>query len=343
MPDPLLALLTGSLLLALLLFIFWPKSGLFYRLRHARRLTQRVLVEDALKHAYKLEIRGERPTLQNLAGTLEINANRAAALLAELEQAELMMHTPGGLQLTSAGRSAAMHVVRAHRLWERYLADETGFHEADWHDQAERREHALTPEQINSLAARLGYPTHDPHGDPIPSTTGELVPHQGQPLPSMPLDARLRIVHIEDEPGAVYAQLVAEGLHPGMELRLAEVTPQRIRFWSNGDEYVLAPIVAANISVRPISEPVLKTPAGETLDRLAQGEAAEVVHISQGCRGPERRRLMDMGILPGTRIAAELVSPLGDPVAYRVRGTLVALRKDQARHIKIQRLPGVAP
>lgn len=343
MPDPFLALLTGSLLLALLFIIFWPRRGLLYRWQRARRLSQRVLVEDALKHAYKLEIRDEHPTLQNLAGALEINANRAAALLSELEQAELLERTPKGLQLTSTGRSAAMHVVRAHRLWERYLADETGYHEADWHDQAERREHALTPLQIDSLAARLGYPTHDPHGDPIPSTTGDLVPHQGQPLPSMPMDARLRIVHLEDEPGAVYAQLVAEGLHPGMELRLAEVTSQRVRFWSNGDEYVLAPVVAANISVRPVTEALEKTPAGETLDRLAQGETAEVVHISQGCRGPERRRMMDMGILPGTHISTELVSPLGDPVAYRVRGTLVALRKDQARHIKIQRLPQVAP
>ena len=98
MLDPLPALLAGSLLLALFLIIFWPRRGLFNRFQRAWHLTQRVLVEDALKHAYKLEIRGEYLTLQNLAGALEINANRAAALLAELERAELLVRTPDGLQ-----------------------------------------------------------------------------------------------------------------------------------------------------------------------------------------------------------------------------------------------------
>jgi Fe2+ transport system protein FeoA len=69
------------------------------------------------------------------------------------------------------------------------------------------------------------------------------------------------------------------------------------------------------------------------LDELETGESAVVTGI--GNDGPERRRMMDLGILPGTVITAEMRSPLGDPTAYRVRGALLALRRDQARHIQI--------
>ncbi len=70
-----------------------------------------------------------------------------------------------------------------------------------------------------------------------------------------------------------------------------------------------------------------------TLDMLNPGQTATVTALT--CEGPERRRLMDLGILPGTTIAAELTSPLGDPTAYLVRGALVALRREQARHIQV--------
>jgi len=70
-----------------------------------------------------------------------------------------------------------------------------------------------------------------------------------------------------------------------------------------------------------------------TLNMLKPGQAATVIALT--CEGPDRRRLMDLGILPGTTIVAELTSPLGDPTAYLVRGALVALRREQARHIRI--------
>jgi len=151
----------------------------------------------------------------------------------------------------------------------------------------------------------------------------------------------------------VYAQLVAEGLYPGQTVRLIEVSPQRVRFWANGDprsvaagagEHVLAPIVADNISVAPIrSEAVAAEPAGESLHALKPGEKAAVVRISPRCRGSERRRLMDLGLLPGTIVEAELVSPGGDPTAYRVRGAVVALRKEQAQFIHIARTTEATP
>ncbi len=147
-----------------------------------------------------------------------------------------------------------------------------------------------------------------------------------------------RIVQMEDEPETVYAQLIAEGLYPGMLVRVLDKSPQRIRFWANGDEHILAPIVAANISVQPIIEEELElSTESEPLSSLKPGQQARVEGLSPRIRGAERRRMLDLGILPGTQIEAALVSPSGDPTAYRVRGALVALRKEQADLIDITR------
>lgn len=339
MYNPLIALLLGLLLVFLVLLLFWPNGGLIGRWQEMRRMSSRVLREDALKTIHKSEIKGQDPNLQSVAGALHISTNQAANLLAEMEKGELVQLKGEHLALTPRGRNYALRVIRAHRLWERYLSEETGYHESDWHGQAEHFEHTLTSEEANALSDQLGNPTHDPHGDPIPTASGELVPHKGQPLTSLSLDKPARIVHIEDEPDTVYAQIIAEGLYPGMEVCLVESTPQRVRFWANGDEHLLAPIVAANISVLPSPEKMpVEERAGERLSALMPGETGVVIDISPRCRGAERRRMMDLGILPGTIIEAEMVSPSGDPKAYRIRDAIIAIRKEQAQLINISRL-----
>ena len=202
----------------------------------------------------------------------------------------------------------------------------------------------LSPDETEALSARLGHPILDPHGDPIPTARGEFVPHGGQPLTTLTSGQVARIVHLEDEPAVVYAQLVAEGLHPGMEVQIKEATPQRIRFLAAGEERILAPILANNVSVMPLSvEQAAAIRQSESLADLAIGEMARVVTISPACRGLERRRFMDLGILPGTIIKAEMVSPSGDPTAYRIRGALIGLRKEQAAMINITREVELTP
>jgi DtxR family Mn-dependent transcriptional regulator len=226
-------------------------------------------------------------------------------------------------------------------LYERYLADETGYQETDWHDRAERFEHTLTVEQTNALAARLGYPTHDPHGDPIPTADGHMVYPERTPLTAMQVDAPARIIHLEDEPEVVYAQIVAEGLAVGQVVRLLETSPQRVRFWAAGDEHVLAPVVAANIAVAPLAEvPPEAETVEATLADLEPGRTGRVTRLSYRIRGAERRRLMDLGVLPGTEITTEMSSMAGDPSAYRIRDAVIALRESQARMIYVEPLDG---
>jgi len=346
MPNPLVALLAGAIITGFTVLLFWPDRGLFWRWQHTRRLTERVLIEDALKYIHKRDVLKEYPCLQSIAGVLNITVDHAAVLLQRMQEHELVeIRADGGITILPSGREYALRVIRTHRLWERYLADETGFSELDWHTQAERLEHELTEEEVEALSAQLGYPTHDPHGDPIPTTDGEVVFHNGQPLTSMPIDTPFYIVHIEDEPEVVYAQLVAEGLHPGMEVRLTGVLPQRVRLWAGGDEHVLAPIVAINISVLPFPENGIAADdeACKRLSNLTPGQRAQVISLSPALRGVQRRRLMDLGILRGTEITAEFSKGPGKLTAYRVRGALVALREEQAELINVQCLEEKVP
>jgi DtxR family Mn-dependent transcriptional regulator len=336
MPEPLIALGLAFLFSGAVYLLFRPERGLVPQWRRTRQMGERTQLEDALKHLHHCEIEGTLPTLQSLAGALQISVDDTAELLSNLEADELIELKGSEIRLTSTGRRSALHILRAHRLWESYLADETGYPEVEWHDQADYYEHVLTEDEVDDLYARLGRPERDPHGDPIPTARGELVQHGGIPLTAADMNVPLRVVHLEDEPDVVYAQLVAEGLHPGMELRLIEVAPHRIRFWAGADEHVLAPVVASNIAVQPIPIPVKEPREAKNLSQLQPGEEAKVLRISAALRGAERRRLFDLGILPGTEVKAEFVSPGGDPTAYLVRGANIALRSEQAKFIEIE-------
>ena len=337
MPEPLIAILIAATITLIAWLLFRPQNGLVPRWRKARQITDRVLLEDALKHIQRCERHGDTPSLQSIAGALDISVNQAAKIAAELQSMELIIIENGEFLLTPAGRDYALRIIRAHRLWEEYLAEQTGFDESEWHDQAEKYEHLLSPEEAKDLAQQLGNPVYDPHGDPIPSPTGEFKHHPGKPLTSMDIETPLRIVHIEDEPEEIYAQLVAEGLSPGMFVRISEKTPQRLRFWIGDEEHVLAPIMAANISVVPIPEvKIEQIQLGFPLNTLNPGEKGRVVALSPRLRGADRRRMMDLGILPGTTIDVEMTSPSGDPTAYKVQGALIALRKEQAKLIQVE-------
>jgi DtxR family Mn-dependent transcriptional regulator len=270
MLDPFKAFLAGVLLLTIVLFLFWPRFGLIGRLRRAKRNTQRVRIEDALKHLYHQEYKGGSATLESLSGALEINRDQAAQLLAGLETLEMIKSHSHGFALTAEGRSYALRIIRVHRLWERYFADETGLAETKWHEEAELREHETTPEEAEALAKQMGNPAHDPHGDPIPTSNGELPPQKGKPLIDLPAGELARVSHIEDEPEALYAQLVAQGMYPGMQILVTEKSAARIKLIAAGEEIKLAPIVATNVTVAPLPKDSKMEGPFESLSALSR-------------------------------------------------------------------------
>lgn len=328
-----------SLFLALVLAaVFHPQRGLLARWRLNSPRGQRERVEDALKYLLKQEQSGRHAAPEALAGALHLSGADGLTVITRMEAQGLVASQEGGLHLTPEGERWAMHIVRAHRLWERYLATEARLPLSQVHEEAERREHNMTPEQLDELEAALGYPRQDPHGDPIPDRTGQFAPERGTPLTAWKSEIPGRITHLEDEPHLAFAQILAEGLRLGQVVRVLETSPQRIVLSDGENEFRLAPAVAANVFLEKIPEMEAAGNGSLPLSELPDDTAAEVVALDEACQGYTRRRLLDLGMTPGARLQAEMRNFFGDPRAYRVRGTLIALRKDQADLIWVRPL-----
>ena len=126
-------------------------------------------IQDYLKEIYKLSAGGEAASVSALARSLGVSPASASAMVKKLAALELADHQPyGGVVLTEAGERVALEIIRHHRLLELYLAQTLGVHVDDVHDEADRLEHVISEELEARIDRALGFPTHDPHGDPIP-------------------------------------------------------------------------------------------------------------------------------------------------------------------------------
>src|SRR5919199_572830 len=128
-------------------------------------------IQDYLREIYKLGAEGGGAvSVTALAKRLDVSPASASAMVKKLAALELAVHEPyRGVTLTPAGERVALEVIRHHRLLELYLAETLGLHVDDVHAEADRLEHALSEELEERIDRALGFPTHDPHGDPIPS------------------------------------------------------------------------------------------------------------------------------------------------------------------------------
>ena len=299
-------------------------------------MKERVNIEDALKHFFDCEYNKRTADNNSLAGALSLPLEQAGRLAVTLHTAGLVSLRAGSLKLTKRGRKYALHIIRAHRLYETYLARETGLSETSWHRKAEVREHNLSDPEVDSLAERLGHPRFDPHGAPIPTKKGDFPAPRGKSLLECPIGWEGRVVHIEDEPDAVYAGIIANGIFPGMRISLVEIEPACLRINVEGRAIELSRTLAANIFAAEFEKGELPGTPVRRLTDLKDGENSEVVGLSPACRGAERMRLLDLGVVPGSKIGIDLKSPFRSPIAYRIRGSVIALRKEQAEQIFIK-------
>jgi DtxR family transcriptional regulator, Mn-dependent transcriptional regulator len=327
------------LVLALLaLAVLMPTYGLAAVLRRHRSAIARERTENALKHLLRQANDGHSSSFQSLKGELGLSDSVLLALAERLEDEGLIQSDGTHLKLTTKGEQLALHVVRAHRLWEVYLAEELGMPVDRVHAAAERHEHRLSPQQVDRLSARMGHPDVDPHGDPIPTADGVMPAAPGTVLSAWPLSTPARIVHLEDEPPLAYAQLTAEGLKLGQVVRVIERTPARLVLTDGENEYRLAPMLAANVHVVAAGDAPVPVEGLIPLSRLPAGASANIVALDPSFRGFARRRLLDLGFTPGARIRSELATFTGDPRAYRLRGTTIALRREQSDRVLVKAL-----
>lgn len=291
-------------------------------------------VEDALKHLHESEYASEHCSLSSVAGALAVNQERATALAERLVAAGFArLLGDSRVALTDRGREEARRIIRAHRIYETYLARETGVSPEDWHRQADAAEHTLSASDIDALADRLGRPRYDPHGDPIPTREGSLPPRRGKSLLDAAPGTGSLVVHIEDEPPGIYRRATSSGVFAGSILHVLRREPDSVVVELEDQTRALPLAVAAATHVEPCPLP---SPV-RSLGSLRPGESGQLAYISRRIVGGERRRLLDLGFVPGTSITREFDSMLGSPTAYRVRGAVVALRREQAARIFIER------
>jgi DtxR family transcriptional regulator, Mn-dependent transcriptional regulator len=185
------------------------------------------VIQDYTKAIYALELRS-RDAVSNseLADRLGVPPGTASAMVKRLDELGLAEHTPyHGVRLTDAGRRVALRVLRRHRLLELFLNDTLGLPWDRVHQEAELLEHSLSDELEAVIAERLGNPTHDPHGDPIPSADLELEEPDTVSLAELDEGTEARFVRVSDADPAALRHLDERGVKPGRNLRLIERQP----------------------------------------------------------------------------------------------------------------------
>ena len=338
MINPVTLLLIFGIVVVILFILFYPKTGIYWRLQESFKTDPKTLIEDILKKIYHAENEGITLKSNDIINVINSSPKKIMETIAEMENKELIGFKNGDIKLTETGMDYALRIIRVHRLWEKYLSEKTGFDKKDWHNIAEKMEHKLNPNQTKELAVNLGNPRFDPHGDPIPTETGEVEQIEGKPLPTFNEGTIGRITHIEDEPEIIYKQILAEDLHIGSHIHIIEKNEKRIIFHSEGEAFILAPIVANNITISELLKEDISEKDTFRLSKLKENEQAQIIGISRECRGDIRRRLLDLGFVINTKIEVDLTSPMSNPRAYLVRDTSIAIRNEQAKFILIEKI-----
>lgn len=296
-------------------------------------------MEDTLRSLLECEHRRHEASDALISALSGLNRESTLHALASAQRAGWTEQAADGWRLTQAGRTQAVQIMRAHRLTETFLARNSGLPAEQWHTAAASAEHSLTPDEVNALADRLGNPRFDPHGDPIPTREGLFPEASDQPLTSWPAGLPGVIAHIEDEPPRLFARLASQGVFAGMRFRVNSGAPSGtgLPLSLEGLEMCLPLELAGLIRVSALPPGDTPTPAGaRRLNALGDNQDAHVLALLPGCIGSERSRMLDLGFVPGSTVTPELASPLHGPVAYRVRGTLIALRANQAAQVLVQ-------
>ena len=182
-------------------------------------------VGDYLKAVWELAVdSGGVASTKDVAARLSVSPASVSNMFARLQEMGLVRYERyRGATLTERGRKEALRLVRRHRLIEIFLLEHLGYDWQEVHDEAERLEHAVSDGFTERLAALLGHPDHDPHGDPIPSAEGTMEVDDSFSLSQAASGQRLRISKVRDEDAAILDYFGDRNLVPGRRLIVREV------------------------------------------------------------------------------------------------------------------------
>jgi DtxR family Mn-dependent transcriptional regulator len=184
-------------------------------------------VEDYLKVIYgHTEWQPDPITPSQLAARLGLAPSTVTEMVKKLVVSGHVEHAPyGAVRLTRSGRAEALRMVRRHRLVETWLVQQYGYGWDEVHDEAEVLEHTLSDRLLDAIAAQLGDPARDPHGDPIPSSDGVVEVPDAVVLSSLDAGARARVVRISDRDPAALRELAAAGVGLDSDVTAGDLAP----------------------------------------------------------------------------------------------------------------------
>ena len=183
-------------------------------------------VEDYLKAIYILETEGDGATTTNIAETLGVSSASVTNMLKRLAGMNFIDHKSyKGAQLTDAGRKIALEILRHHRLLELYLKEVMGYSWDEVHDEAEKLEHHISEQFEDKIAELLDHPTHDPHGDPIPSKDGVVPEMASLSVCDAEVGNSYIIGRVKDQDPELLRYLEKTGVIPGVKMTIVEKAP----------------------------------------------------------------------------------------------------------------------
>ncbi|QBD82290.1 metal-dependent transcriptional regulator [Ktedonosporobacter rubrisoli] len=213
-------------------------------------------ISDCLKLIYAMQERGQKVSTSAVSERLGVSDATATMMFKDFASAGWVEHVPyRGVRLTPLGERKAMEVIRHHRLLELYLARELGYSWDKVHAEADKLEHVISEEFEDKLDELLGYPTVDPHGDPIPSKDGIIEQRQGQTLAQLKEGELAQILRISDQDSEKLCYLGELGLYPETVVQVVGRAPfggpLRVRVGSGSEqtEQILGAELAEHILV----------------------------------------------------------------------------------------------
>jgi len=213
-------------------------------------------IQDYLKRIYELTLPGGKATTSHLAESLGISAASVTNMLQKLSKTQppfVIYHKHQGVELTPAGKQAALKILRRHRLIEHYLVEKLGFTWDEVHEEAEVLEHAMSPLLEQRMDKALGYPEFDPHGDPIPDADLNIPEYKQTSLSDLKIGKGGRIIRVPHEDAQVLRFLGKCGLRPGARIKLLSRTPydqtMRIKILDIEEEAVVGPKLGSQITI----------------------------------------------------------------------------------------------
>lgn len=185
-------------------------------------------IQDYLKHIYDLTMNGEAASTTDLAARLDVKPASVTGMIQRLSRSQpplVNYQKHQGVTLTEAGRRAALEVIRHHRLLETWLAQTLGYSWDEVHQEAERLEHVISEEMEGRIAAALGYPARDPHGDPIPTADLDMPEDKLVPLSALRPPQEGRIVRVQSADAAFLRHVEGLKFTPGARIKVTGYSP----------------------------------------------------------------------------------------------------------------------